>query len=185
MKNQFLVGKKINNIEITDYYSHNGRQFFKCTCFCGRSFDARADGIKASTTKSCGCKTREFMSKNHTLDNDAAVINIVYRNYKYTAGRKKLQFTLTIEEFKKLIFGNCVYCGAIPTLSKFSGASKKNKKDMFLNYNGIDRVNNTIHYTPENCVSCCSICNRAKSDLSIEDFKQWICRLSNFNQIIK
>jgi hypothetical protein len=50
-------------------------------------------------------------------------------------------------------------------------------------YNGVDRVNNKLGYTVGNCVSSCIVCNVAKNDSSLEDFKKWIIRV--FNRIAK
>jgi len=35
----------------------------------------------------------------------------------------------------------------------------------------------TKGYTKKNCVSCCKICNRAKSGMGFDDFMSWIRRL--------
>lgn len=41
-------------------------------------------------------------------------------------------------------------------------------------YNGIDRKNSSEGYTLGNSLPCCRVCNRAKSDMDYEEFKQWI-----------
>ena len=46
-----------------------------------------------------------------------------------------------------------------------------------ITYNGIDRIDSTKGYFNDNVVSCCKVCNRAKSNLSLEDFKQWAANL--------
>jgi hypothetical protein len=58
-----------------------------------------------------------------------------------------------------LIISNCSYCG------KESGWPNGR--------NGIDRINSSIDYYPENCIACCKFCNRAKSDRTVEEFKSW------------
>lgn len=54
--------------------------------------------------------------------------------------------------FKDLKSGSCYYC-------------KRSDKDM-----GVDRVDNNQGYTEENCVSCCAMCNRMKSDWDVSMF---------------
>jgi hypothetical protein len=44
-------------------------------------------------------------------------------------------------------------------------------------YNGIDRVDNTLGYSKENCVSCCKICNYMKQVLTLEEFYSHIRRI--------
>jgi hypothetical protein len=41
-------------------------------------------------------------------------------------------------------------------------------------YNGVDRIDNSIGYTKENCVPCCTICNWAKSNRGVDEFKDYI-----------
>ena len=44
-------------------------------------------------------------------------------------------------------------------------------------YNGIDRVDSNIGYIFENCVPCCKLCNMAKKEYPVEEFKEWIAKL--------
>lgn len=48
-------------------------------------------------------------------------------------------------------------------------------------YNGLDRVDSNKGYLKENVVPCCEICNKAKRDLSLCQFKKWINRLIKYN----
>lgn len=63
-----------------------------------------------------------------------------------------------------------------------SSKNKNSKQDMefarskIINLNGIDRVNSKEGYTEENSVPCCSTCNKAKLDMSFEDFRAWLSR---------
>ena len=41
-------------------------------------------------------------------------------------------------------------------------------------HNGIDRIDNNIGYESKNVVSCCKICNYAKSNMNYKDFILWI-----------
>lgn len=49
--------------------------------------------------------------------------------------------------------------------------------------NGIDRIDNSKNYTPNNCVPCCEVCNKAKRHLSYVEFKNWIQRLIDNNSL--
>jgi hypothetical protein len=52
---------------------------------------------------------------------------------------------LTTQEYIDLIKHPCFYCGDIST--------------------GLDRLDNLENYTFDNCVSCCTVCNRIKADI--------------------
>jgi len=47
-------------------------------------------------------------------------------------------------------------------------------------YNGVDRVDNTVGYTLDNCVSCCKICNNSKATLTLDEWKDWIERVHKY-----
>ena len=73
------------------------------------------------------------------------------RIYKRGADARGLEFTLTLEEFKKFVQDKCHYCGSENSI-------------------GIDRKDNAIGYTSKNSLSCCKICNFMKGTLKYQDF---------------
>jgi len=177
--NKDLVGTEINGLKIVDYLSKGKRQYFECHCVCGFYFEARVDAIKSGATKSCGCLTGDLISKNNRLPDNRAIINLVYKTYRDNAHKRQLKFKLSLNNFEKLILADCQYCGQKPQMTKFAG--QENRRDRFIAYNGVDRVDNSVGYEVSNCVSCCSICNAAKSNLSYKDFVNWIKRLVRYN----
>lgn len=98
--------------------------------------------------------------------------NRVFRQYKAAVIRRKLIFELTTEQFALLTKQICFYCGDIPKHKM----QMKDANGPYI-YNGIDRIDNNIGYTIENCVSCCKICNRAKGNLSLIEWINWINNL--------
>lgn len=74
----------------------------------------------------------------------------------HRAERAGIEVTLTREQMAKLLSGaSCHYCDA--PLSKFGV--------------GLDRKDSDGHYSFENCVPCCRVCNVAKNDwFSYEEF---------------
>jgi hypothetical protein len=56
----------------------------------------------------------------------------------------------------------CVYCKSVN----------------FTRPNGIDRVDNTLGYELGNVIPCCSVCNRAKSNLPLDYFLRWYNTIS-------
>lgn len=176
MKNKNLVGTEINNLKIISYINDGNKQYFEYICVCGNKSKGRIDSIKAGTTKSCGCLSGDFISQKNRLPNNEGTVNLVLRHYKGNAKKRNLDFSLSKDEFKLLINNNCYYCGALPEISIFTSSSE-NRRDRELVYNGIDRINNSLGYFLENCVSCCFLCNSAKSDLDHVKFLEWIKRL--------
>lgn len=67
---------------------------------------------------------------------------------------KEIDFQLSLSEFITLIKQPCYYCNST-TDNDFMG---------------IDRVDNNGNYSAENCVPCCTTCNRMKYSYSIGEF---------------
>lgn len=80
-----------------------------------------------------------------------------------TARQKGMPFTLTKDEWESKT-QSCHYCKA------FIG----NKGGVRL-----DRVDNSLSYTPNNTVGCCRICNIAKNNMTLSEFKIWITNVYN------
>ncbi|ABT15061.1 hypothetical protein NY2A_B662R [Paramecium bursaria Chlorella virus NY2A] len=80
---------------------------------------------------------------------------IKYTSYMSYKSRTKRDLEITKEQYDTLREGECSYCG---------------RDSVDGHTNGIDRVNNDVGYTVENCVSCCGDCNFAKRSSTAEDF---------------
>lgn len=100
------------------------------------------------------------------------------RKYKNGAKRRNIVFLLSDEEVIKLSKGDCFYCGIEPQQRTYFTCQKK---PMHYICNGIDRKDSSLGYVSGNVVSCCAICNIAKSDKPFEEFLSWIRRLVNYH----
>jgi len=106
----------------------------------------------------------------------------LFGDYKRSAKKRKIEFNLTLEQFQILTSNNCHYCGNHPS-NKRKGGGNYIRKDGKINdwfiytYNGIDRINTKSNYNIWNCVPACTICNHAKTNLSYEEFIEWIKKL--------
>lgn len=139
-----------------------------CKCSCGTEKIIQGHRLREGKTKSCGCLKTELIRMNPGIANMRRLIS----GYKKDAKRRELKWNLTEEQFAELTQKNCYYCGAKPNNV---GKSKTCNGDYI--YNGLDRIDNTKGYTINNVVPCCKICNRAKSDLALQEFQNWIIGL--------
>ena len=89
-----------------------------------------------------------------------------YSTYKTNAIKRKRAFDLKIEEFDLITSKPCHYCGEYDSY-----------QDM--KYTGVDRIDSSKGYFFENCVPCCEVCNRMKSDSNIVDFLEKIKKIHN------
>ena len=170
--------KDISNLKVNDLtaiklvgYDKYKAAIWRFKCICGNYKDIVGSRVTNGIIKSCGCRTSRVIPISNSmrkLPNNAAAYNELFGNYKRDAKKRNIQFLLTIEQFKALISGECFYCGIRPR-STF-------KSIMF---NGLDRVNNAVAYRSDNVVSCCSVCNRMKSDMKVKDFLRHIVNVAN------
>jgi hypothetical protein len=180
-----LSGQTFNRLTVIEF-SHKdenskGLAYWRCICVCGNIVVTRGTGLTNGQTKSCGCLQREFAStviKKYGRKTIKAVgvaaLNNLYLSYKRSASRRKLNFNISINEFKIFTKRGCFYCGTPPI--QIHGDKRYNGGYI---YNGIDRKDNTIGYEIKNCVSCCKICNILKMTLSAEEFLSHVERIYN------
>lgn len=123
-------------------------------CSCGSQLVVRGTSLLSGRSKGCrACNNasskRPYESLYHVLCSmakDRTSVELTYEEY--------LTFTSQKE---------CHYCGTGITWKKHSG-----------NVNGhkLDRKNNSLGYSKENCVVCCPRCNRAKSNHFT--YEEWV-----------
>ena len=143
-----------------------------CTCSCGTTKQVKVSEIALGRAKSCGCLSRAVMESN--ISKCEAGFRATLRVYKQSAKERGLDFSLSKDYFKELTQSDCTYCGQEP--SQFQTRFSEFK------YNGIDRVDNLLGYVDGNCVPCCKLCNRMKDVMSVEDFKNHVKSILDFQR---
>lgn len=124
---------------------------------------------------------KEYFAKNHDKfvnyhkdryqTNKSVLIkkNLDHRNtchgrfifLRNNAKDRNLNWTITEDEWNVLWGKPCTYCAdPLPVL-------------------GLDRVDNLKGYMINNVVPCCKLCNQAKMDLTVSDFKNHIVKIYN------
>lgn len=153
---------------------------WKCQCDCGNIFSIPSNQLISGRTKSCGCGKSKWISQKNSISIKERVENQVLSEYKRNAFKRGIEFLLSKESFIQLLYGSCHYCGIPP-----SNFMKKQKVtgDEIHHYNGVDRVNNEIGYALDNCVTCCKLCNHAKSNMTKEEFLSLALRIVNHSSL--
>lgn len=185
MRYTFPYGSKIADrprVEPGDYWndlfiiepasiSKNGRAYFKCRCICGQMKTAMEQSIRNGRTRSCGCAIKRAAAARK-VDAERQALHGLAARYRYHAKRRSLEFSLSVDQFAKLVAAPCHYCGVLP--GAFNHFYKAGKSIGGLVYSGIDRRDNTSGYTVQNCVPCCKQCNTAKGSLTETQFLDWV-----------
>lgn len=138
----------------------DGRALWACVCDCGTRCAVPGATLRAGRSKSCGCLLREqnrdpIKIAKLTLPDGLGKKRRAFRSYKDGARLRELPFEITLEYFLKLITSPCAYCGGTEGV-------------------GVDRINNEHGYTVRNTAPSCSICNRAKFNMTAHAFKTWV-----------
>jgi hypothetical protein len=185
VKKENLVGLTFGRLTVVEEMppkepnKRGKRPSWKCMCSCGDPEPVVIrDGskLKSGNSKSCGCLKKEKAAKRmsdwqatgagRTYEPRIASAMGVFRA-KYTDG--DLQF----DDFYSLSQLPCFYCNQEPSNVReivFPNSSAFYAQNCRFVYNGLDRVNNDLPHSKDNCVPCCKECNLSKRNMTITDF---------------
>lgn len=153
-KRKLDVGHRVGKWTILEYPCKSKKVLVKCDC--GFTAWRHVANFYAGKTSSC----RQCLKGDPVLQTFCAI-----RNHALRRGR---EWGLEFNDWVKISSQDCRYCGQAPSnvLAVYGHT-----------YSGIDRVDSSKGYHIENCVPCCKICNRAKSDMGKDDFYSWVRRV--------
>jgi len=145
--------------------------YWTCLCACGRIGVVKQYNLLNHRSSECQACCRTTAAVTRTLAAAESGVNRLISGYRNKAVARGYIWELTKERVAALVSMACHYCGGLPAnTSKGSVNSFK--------YNGLDRLDNHGGYTRENTVPCCGLCNRWKSDLSVEEFLAHASRIA-------
>lgn len=114
-------------------------------------------------------------NKEHCIKYNKQYNKTLDRHVKNAISKAKNKQTITDKEynelydlFSKLMISDCVYCGC------------KSTDEL---YNGIDRIDSTKAYVPDNCAACCKTCNIMKNSMDLGSFLRKSCEISTHNNL--
>lgn len=147
-----------------------------CRCACGVEVIESTERLVNKNPKKLrrNCGNHPDLSPN--IKPDSNITNAI-KTYKQGAKRRGLSWLLTREQTIELFTGDCFYCGAKPSV-----VEDETKGSPFVR-NGIDRKYSDMGYLPDNCVSCCTVCNYMKRDLGYDDFLALIDKI--YHRVIR
>lgn len=151
------------------------RIMWLCRCGCGAEKIIGSDNLSKGKTYSCGCQCGQTW-RDKRPQGQAGFTALLSR-YKYSAKRRKHTWELTDEEFRELTRKPCFYCQRPPSQVVYSAAvgkiSEETREHGSYTYTGVDRRNNALGYTVENCVPCCKHCNLGKHQMTEQEFVEY------------
>lgn len=180
-----LIGLKKLNQEIIEFVKYNikSKRVYKVKCnFCEHEYNSTIENFRdVRKSGQCCIKCSNTQNKEYErLTATDAQININFSNYKSKCKFKNWEFNLDKSEFKNFVLDNCYYCNQKPNQFRQDRCKGERIIDSSFLMNGIDRLDSNIGYNIDNCVSCCEDCNKAKRNLSYEQFLDLIKRIYEF-----
>ncbi len=168
MKGTDLTGQRFGRLVVIEKAHRpvgNSRSssFWNCTCDCGKLCTPAQIDLVLKQTTSCGCYRDEMIRRKRKRP-----FENLYNKLVHGAKKRNIIIDLSYEQFVKLTENECChYCGNKVTWSKYF--SKSNTRLA----TNIDRKDNALGYTFDNCVVCCTRCNRSKSNhFTYDEWKQ-------------
>src|SRR5712692_10633 len=180
-----LSGQQFGRLTVIEFagikqYTGYSYTLWRCRCDCGNETVVYGKNLTKGSTTSCGC----YGGRGPFLEGDEAAFRRVLKTYRQGAKGRTLEFTLTPEQFRHITSQPCVYCGQEPhkTARPSHWKTRKNTRpnDPYI-YNGLDRVDNSLGYTEDNCVPCCEICNHMKWNLTRNEFLSHVHKIAAFS----
>lgn len=118
---------------------------------CGKGKDPKyfSESLNGSFSNCRHCRKKAINAKSikgKYLKRMHRKIHHIYTRYKLSAKYRNFEFDLTPDDFRKFRQSDCYFCG--DKLRRI----------------GVDRLDNEKGYTKNNCVPCCTICNRMKTN---------------------
>lgn len=145
-----LIGQRFGKLVVLrrTFNRYNATRW-KCQCDCGTIVEIRGSYLRTGHSKSCGCWRSDWRKKRP--------YEWLYNRFVKGAQRVNREVSLTYDEFVEFTtLTKCHYCGTDIHWAKHETSEKKSDA-----YN-LDRKNNDVGYTKDNCVVCCFLCNLIK-----------------------
>lgn len=176
-----ISGHVFGKLTAIEYaYTKNENAYWKCMCACGNEHIACGSSLRRrrNPTKSCGCSLKNRVCKpkkektQEMIDEQYLKAMRHHINSRIKASNKEV--TLTDEDLLSITKADCYYCGSKP-----SNIIRLKRKwgNIDIIYQGIDRIDSSKGYIPDNVRPCCKHCNFAKSTLTETQFFEHIERI--------
>jgi hypothetical protein len=134
--------------------------FWSCECKgCGKKSIIRQTSLLYSNNKGCAnCRNRDSKRKQFPPHRKT------YHRLVFDATKRNLAVDFTYEQYLSEFvykYKYCHYCENEISWDAYNPSCRHN----------LDRKNNSLGYSLENCVPCCAVCNRAKGNLFT--YEEW------------
>lgn len=153
------IGYKGKEREVVGYNDHKTRIYELSCLFCGNISFAPREALDIP------CK----QCFNYRQERVVPIEKMLYGKWKRSI-KSRHSNELSESEYLELAKLDCMYCGDKPS----NIYTLPRNYDNYIEYQGIDRIDPNKEYVMDNVVPCCWVCNKMKTDMTIEEFKNKI-----------
>lgn len=164
-----LKGRTFGRLEVLYRLpnKHGGTSWW-CRCVCGVEKEVTGNQLRFACTRSCGCLQREMAARRckETPPRQLPPYEWLHRDLVRVANEREIPISLSFSDLLTFIpTPTCYYCGDPVVWHPHCVRGETTAANL-------DRKDNSLGYTKENCVVCCPRCNWMKSNLPVEAFLQ-------------
>ena len=182
-----LVFGKLTVVGLAASGNKGRHRRWECRCECGNTTVVMWPNLAHGKVISCGCALVTAGKRRRRGEESA--LHGWWKNITSNEKKRGLSVTVTKEDAIKLGKQPCHYCGDSGQVTTYYAAQYRYQAlregcfdqeyydSLKIQMNGLDRVDNSRGYEPDNVVPCCRRCNRAKNDETAEEFLSWARRL--------
>ena len=170
-RNSIKVGDQYGYWTVISQPTKDKAGHWLARCICGH--EKLVEGytlVTGKSTKCLVCGNRERAKKIRKFG-DIVAARQAWSKHRQSARERNLTTTVSFDEFYEISKMPCWYCGDTPISGYWENSSYKREWHEPFISNGIDRVDNSKGYIKGNIMPCCIRCNRAKNDMTIEEWK--------------
>lgn len=172
-----IKGQRFNKLTALESAGKRERQWgtlylWKFQCDCGNTVIKSVSEVSRGVIKSCGCLLGKRISVKRSASGGFMAGVETHQPLSFNIWKHRYQNGCTYEDFLILSQRPCHYCGITQSCVRYDKRSKES-----YSYNGLDRIDPDGDHSINNVITCCKLCNRAKSDLTYQEFLDWIKRV--------
>lgn len=159
------------------------KHYWLCRCECGKESSVERGSLvsgRACICRMCSTHKQGVVCGLPILPKGQAAANLLLSSYKRAAKARGREWGLTDAEFHDITTSDCHYCGCRP--GQIKGGRYVNGDHR---YNGADRIDNSIGYTPANVVPCCGTCNIMKGRMDKLEFIKKAKEIARYSRVRK
>jgi hypothetical protein len=170
-----IVGQRSGRLTVIDagpYYEDTSRRQKRIVAICDCGDERRYDEYRFVSGGVKQCPPCSFNERAEKISNPESGWNLWFYGYQQNAKSRKIEFNLTVDEFKSICSQNCAYCGLKP--------QPRTARRHIIYANGVDRMNPDFGYFIGNVNPSCSECNRMKGTMTVEEFESHVDSIYKF-----